>query len=167
MSRKPANTTTDQIFSQAAASSVKESSSKKTADDQSTTQSNFEIKVKSMEDKNSRPSDRSMQVSSQVTNQSDQQNTISSAPDQKSATNIYTTPLLSREKKTDAMDYGFSFDSKKIAMGPGFFNLRIICDCLGKAIRRHIDYSEGELWFLDDKLDLKRQRRRAAKVNAG
>ena len=60
------------------------------------------------------------------------------------------------------MDYGFSFDSKKIAMGPSFFNLRIICDCLGKAIRRHIDYSEGELWFLDDKLDLKRQRRRTA-----
>ena len=35
-------------------------------------------------------------------------------------------------------------------MGPTFFNLRIICDCLGRAIRRHIDYSQGVFWFLDD-----------------
>jgi hypothetical protein len=57
------------------------------------------------------------------------------------------------------MNFGHSFNSKKMAMGPGFFNLRIMCDCLGKAIRRHIDYSESELWFIDDKLDLKKQRK--------
>ena len=42
-------------------------------------------------------------------------------------------------------------------MAPAFFNLRIICDCLGRAIRKHIDFSqqyEGKRlirtnWFLD------------------
>jgi len=42
-------------------------------------------------------------------------------------------------------------------MGPAFFNMRIICDCLGKAIRRHIDFSEGEYWFLDDKKEAKKE----------
>ena len=35
-----------------------------------------------------------------------------------------------------------------------------MCDCLGKAIMRHIEYSEGELWFLDQKKELKKQQRR-------
>ena len=35
-------------------------------------------------------------------------------------------------------------------MGPSFFNLRLICDCIGRALRRHIDYSHSEFWFLDE-----------------
>jgi len=44
-----------------------------------------------------------------------------------------------------------------MAMGPAFFNLRIICDCLGMAMKRHIDFSEGEYWFLDDKAAAKKE----------
>jgi hypothetical protein len=70
--------------------------------------------------------------------------------------------LLNRDKHKEAIDYGFSFNSKKVAHGPAFFNLRVICDCLGKAVRRHIDFSEGELWFLDEKNDLKKRRKKEA-----
>lgn len=54
---------------------------------------------------------------------------------------------------------GHSFDSKKMAMGPAFFNLRLICDCLGRALRRHIEYSQGVFWFLDQLKDAKKERR--------
>lgn len=49
-------------------------------------------------------------------------------------------------------------------MAPAFFNLRIICDCLGRAIRRHIDFSQPTLngeevtcWFLDELNEAKKQ----------
>jgi len=57
------------------------------------------------------------------------------------------------------MNFGHSFDSKKMAMGPAFFNLRLICDCLGRAIRRHIDYSQGIHWFLDELKEAKKERK--------
>ena len=35
-------------------------------------------------------------------------------------------------------------------MGPGFMNLRFMCHCLARAIKRHIDFGKGEHWFLQD-----------------
>lgn len=81
----------------------------------------------------------------------------------KQAVNNFESPLLDKQKRIEAINYGFSFNSKKMAQGPAFFNLRIMCDCLGKAIMRHIDYSEGELWFLDQKKEMKKQRHRLEK----
>lgn len=46
-----------------------------------------------------------------------------------------------------------------MAMGPAFFNLRLICDCLGRALRRHIVYSQGVFWFLDQLKDAKKERK--------
>jgi len=37
-----------------------------------------------------------------------------------------------------------------MAQGPHFFNLRIMCHCLGVAIKRHIDFSRGTYSFLDE-----------------
>jgi hypothetical protein len=50
-------------------------------------------------------------------------------------------------------------------MAPAYFNLRIICDCLGRAIRKHIDFSQtyngNELvsanWFLDELYEAKKK----------
>jgi hypothetical protein len=73
--------------------------------------------------------------------------------------NDLSLPLLSPDQRNEAMDYGFSFNSKKMAMGPAFFNVRIICDCLGKALRRHIDFSQNEFWFLDELHKAKKERK--------
>lgn len=48
------------------------------------------------------------------------------------------------------MMYGHSFNSKRVAQGPTFFNLRIMCHCLGKALRRHIEFSGSDCWLLDE-----------------
>ena len=48
------------------------------------------------------------------------------------------------------MKHGHSFGSKKVAMGPGFVNLRFMCHCLARAIKRHLEFSRGEHWFLQD-----------------
>ena len=50
----------------------------------------------------------------------------------------------------DAMKYGYSFNSKYVAQGPTFFNLRIMCQCLGRALRRHCEFSKDTYWFLDE-----------------
>ena len=50
-------------------------------------------------------------------------------------------------------------------MAPAYFNLRIICDCLGRALRKHIDFSQtyngNELvstnWFLDELYEAKKK----------
>lgn len=65
------------------------------------------------------------------------------------AINDFGEPLLEKYEKEREFNLGYSFDSKKMAMGPAFFNLRLICDCLGRALRRHIEYSQGVFWFLD------------------
>ena len=52
-----------------------------------------------------------------------------------------------------------SFNSKKMAMGPAFFNVRIICECLGKAIKRHIIFSQNKYWFLDELNKAKKERK--------
>lgn len=67
------------------------------------------------------------------------------------------------------MDYGYSFNSKKVSAGPTFFNLRLMCVCVGRAIRRHIEFSRGaegsngDNWLLDD---LKSQAKQEAKVGS-
>jgi hypothetical protein len=58
--------------------------------------------------------------------------------------------LLDKTEKADARDYGYSFGSKKVAMGPGFMNLRFMNHCLARAIKRHLDFSKGTHWFLQD-----------------
>jgi len=58
------------------------------------------------------------------------------------------SPMISKDEKTKALDYGHSFGSKKVEMGPGFINLRFICHCLGRAIMKHMEFSRGEYWFL-------------------
>lgn len=63
---------------------------------------------------------------------------------------ITWTPLLDKTEKADARDYGYSFGSKKVAMGPGFMNLRFMNHCLARAIKRHLDFSQGTHWFLQD-----------------
>lgn len=66
------------------------------------------------------------------------------------AINIKWTPLLDKSEKVEARDHGFSFGSKKVAMGPGFMNLRFMCHCLARAIKRHLEFSQGDHWFLQD-----------------
>lgn len=63
---------------------------------------------------------------------------------------IKWTPLLDKQEKLQAREYGYSFGSKKVAMGPGFINLRFMCHCLARAIKRHLDFSKGVHWFLQD-----------------
>jgi len=57
------------------------------------------------------------------------------------ALNDLSSPLLSKEHQREAVNYGYSFNSKRVAQAPTFFNLRIMCHCLGKAMKRHIDFS--------------------------
>ena len=64
--------------------------------------------------------------------------------------NVKWTPLIDKSEKLNAKEYGYSFGSKKVAMGPGFVNLRFLCHCLARAIKRHIDFSQGTHWFLQD-----------------
>ena len=58
--------------------------------------------------------------------------------------------MIDKEEKLQAREYGYSFGSKKVAMGPGFINLRFMCHCLARAIKRHLEFSKGEHWFLQD-----------------
>lgn len=75
------------------------------------------------------------------------------------AINDFCKPLLEKYEREREFNLGYSFDSKKMAMGPAFFNLRLICDCLGKALRRHIEYSQGVFWFLDELKEAKKERK--------
>ena len=71
------------------------------------------------------------------------------------AVNDMSSPMLRKEERKEAQVYGYSFNSKQVAQGPTFFNLRIMCSCLGKAIRRHIDFSKNDNWFLDELTEMK------------
>jgi hypothetical protein len=66
------------------------------------------------------------------------------------AINDFSDPLVTPVRKKDAKLYGYSFNSKQVAQGPAFFNLRIMCHCLGHAIKRHLDFSRNTFWFLDE-----------------
>ena len=82
------------------------------------------------------------------------------------AVNNLSSPLLGKGDKAEAKNYGYSFNSKRVAQGPAFFNLRIMCHCLGKALKRHIEFSKGAgvksqhepetvCWFLDELQEIK------------
>ena len=71
------------------------------------------------------------------------------------ALNEFSEPLVSPDRKKEAMKYGYSFNSKKVAQGPTFFNLRLMCQYLGIAIKRHIDFSRNTYWFLDELNEVK------------
>ena len=62
---------------------------------------------------------------------------------------------MSPDRKKQAKLYGYSFNSKKVAQGPTFFNLRLMCQYLGIAIKRHIDFSRNTFWFLDELNEVK------------
>lgn len=62
---------------------------------------------------------------------------------------------LSKEEVKEAKEFGYSFDSKKVAQGPTFFNLRVMCECYGKAVMKHIEFAEStgeDRWFLDEEI---------------
>ena len=100
------------------------------------------------------------------------------------AVNNFSSPLITQDEKIKEVRNGFSFNSKKVAVGPMFFNLRIMCDCVGRALRRHIDFSmkhqceelnadlesNDAFWFLDHiseaKLEAKRAKRKSQKLEA-
>mmetsp|Transcript_20663 Transcript_20663/g.31526 ORF Transcript_20663/g.31526 Transcript_20663/m.31526 type:complete len:96 (+) Transcript_20663:2502-2789(+) len=69
-----------------------------------------------------------------------QDSSVQQEPSQE-AVNNFSSPLLTKEEKNKELNNGMSFNSKKMAVAPMFFNLRIMCDCLGRAVRRHIDFS--------------------------
>ena len=78
------------------------------------------------------------------------QKSSDSEHDQKPKIDVKWSPLLEKTEKANARDYGYSFGSKKVAMGPGFMNLRFMNYCLARAIKRHLDFSKGKNWFLQD-----------------
>ena len=60
---------------------------------------------------------------------------------------------LTEEELKDAKRYGYSFNSKQVAQGPHFFNLRTMCECFGRALAKHVDFSETDgtaRWLLDE-----------------
>lgn len=62
---------------------------------------------------------------------------------------------LDKDEMDQVKKFGHSFGSKLVAQGPTFFNIRTMCECFGRALAKHIQFSEedGEaLWFLDEKL---------------
>ena len=48
------------------------------------------------------------------------------------------------------MDYGYSFNSKKVGMAPGFVNLRFMCHCLARALMLHLEFNPSNANFLID-----------------
>lgn len=60
------------------------------------------------------------------------------------------TPLLERRERFEAAGYGYSFGSKRVDMGPGFLNLKVMCRCLARALLRHLRFSKGTHLFLED-----------------
>ena len=35
-------------------------------------------------------------------------------------------------------------------MGPAFLDLKVMCRCLARAIKKHLEFSKGEYLFLED-----------------
>jgi hypothetical protein len=57
--------------------------------------------------------------------------------------------LIDKETKNIALNFGFSFDSKKVSEALGFLTIEGICDCFSVAIMRHIEFAKGRE-FIDD-----------------
>lgn len=60
-----------------------------------------------------------------------------------------SSPLISKEEKDYAMDFGLSFDSKKVNETIENVDMEVTCRCFAHAIKKHIDFSRGEL-LIDD-----------------
>ena len=94
------------------------------------------------------------------------------------AFNDHSQPLVDPEEHQDVWRHGYSFNSKKMAMAPVFFNVRMICDCVGRAIRRHIEFSHRDClehpdeeskepyWFLDQMKEAKQEAKKQKKEEA-
>jgi hypothetical protein len=63
---------------------------------------------------------------------------------------ISWSPLINKDERVEAKDYGYSFGSKKVNMGPAFVDLRVMNQCLARAIMKHLDFSRGNYLFLED-----------------
>jgi len=74
---------------------------------------------------------------------------ISPSPIKKLAENLPSDvkwePLFEQNELLEARQYGHSFHSKKVAMGPSFINLRFMCHCLARAIKMHLDFNSGNV----------------------
>ena len=60
-----------------------------------------------------------------------------------------SSPLLDKEEKYWAVNYGFSLDSKKVNEAIGLLDIELIWKWIAHAILKHIDFSRGEL-LIDD-----------------
>ena len=49
-----------------------------------------------------------------------------------------------------AREYGFSFASKKVGQAPSVVNLRFMCHCLARAVKKHLDFNPNDEHFLQD-----------------
>jgi len=56
--------------------------------------------------------------------------------------------LLQKQEAKDAIDYGYSFGSKKVGMAPGVVNLRFMCHCLARAVKMHLNFNPDNENFL-------------------
>lgn len=61
----------------------------------------------------------------------------------------HCSPLLSKEEKLEAKEYGYSFDSKKVKDAIGLLDIDILCQCIAHAMLKHIAFSKGEI-LIDD-----------------
>jgi len=60
-----------------------------------------------------------------------------------------SSPLISKESRIKATEFGFSLDSKKIDETVDSINIENICKCLAHALMKHIAFSKGET-LIDD-----------------
>lgn len=58
--------------------------------------------------------------------------------------------MLQKQEAKDAIDYGYSFGSKKVGMAPGVVNLRFMCHCLARAVKMHLNFNPDNENFLQD-----------------
>ena len=60
-----------------------------------------------------------------------------------------SSPLLSKIDKQSAIDFGHSLDSKKVQETIENIDMESTCRCFAFALKKHIDFSRGEL-LIDD-----------------
>ena len=60
-----------------------------------------------------------------------------------------SSPLLNKEERSEAADYGYSLDSKKVTETIGNLDIEHIWKWIAHALLKHIEFSKGEL-LIDD-----------------
>lgn len=63
------------------------------------------------------------------------------------------SPLISKDDRKEALDFGHSFGSKKVGMSAALVNLRFMCHCLARAVKMHLDFNPKDKYFLHDFAD--------------